>query len=48
MSQNYWDSGLCPSFGIKKLEHDISETGSVSILRLWEENTYSVGSLRKS
>jgi hypothetical protein len=27
-SQIYWGSGLCPSSGIKILEHDISETGS--------------------
>jgi hypothetical protein len=26
-----WSSSLCPE--IKKLEHDISETGSVSVLR---------------
>jgi hypothetical protein len=25
-------SGLCPSSEIKKLEHDVSETGSVSTL----------------
>jgi hypothetical protein len=29
--QNYLGSGLCSSFGIKKLEHDVSETGSVSV-----------------
>jgi hypothetical protein len=28
--QNYWGSGPCPSFGIKKPEQDVSETRSVS------------------
>jgi hypothetical protein len=28
-AQNYWGSGICPSSGIKTLEHDVSETGSV-------------------
>jgi hypothetical protein len=32
-TQNYWGSGLCPSSRIKKVEHDISEIGSVSALR---------------
>jgi hypothetical protein len=27
ITQNYWGSGLCPFSGIKKLEHDVSETG---------------------
>jgi hypothetical protein len=31
----------------KKEKHDVSETGSVSVLR-WGEDNYSVGSLRKS
>jgi hypothetical protein len=31
--QNRWVSGLCPFSGIKKLEHDVSETGSGSVLR---------------
>jgi hypothetical protein len=46
--QIYWGSGLCPSSGIKKLEHDIAETGSVSILRWSEEDDYSVGPLEKA
>jgi hypothetical protein len=29
---NSWGSGLCPSKGIKKLEHDILETGFISFL----------------
>jgi hypothetical protein len=32
--QDYWIFGLCPSSGIvKKEEHNVSETGSVSVLR---------------
>jgi hypothetical protein len=32
-TQNYWVLGLCPSSGIMKTrEHDVSETGSVSVL----------------
>jgi hypothetical protein len=48
-TQNYWVFGLCPSSGIVETrKHNVSETGSVSVLR-WEGiNTYSVGSLRKS
>jgi hypothetical protein len=32
-TQIYWRFGLCPSSLIKKLEYDVSETGSVSVLR---------------
>jgi hypothetical protein len=37
-SQNYWGFGLYPSSGFliitrKKYKHDVSETGSVSVLR---------------
>jgi hypothetical protein len=32
----------------KKLENSVLETGSISILRLREESTYSVEPLRKS
>jgi hypothetical protein len=48
-TQNCWLLGLCPSTGIlKKIrEHDVLETGSVSVLT-WRGDTYSVGSLRKS
>jgi hypothetical protein len=45
--QNDWGSGFRPSFLIKKLEHDVSITGSVSVLRRREEDVNSVGSLRK-
>jgi hypothetical protein len=32
--QNYWVFGLCPSTGILGTrKHDVSETGSVSVLR---------------
>jgi hypothetical protein len=33
--KNYWIFGLCPSFDILKetKEHNVSETGSVSVLR---------------
>jgi hypothetical protein len=34
LPQNYWVFGLCPSPGILKArKHNMSETGSVSILR---------------
>jgi hypothetical protein len=46
---NYWGSGLCPSSRILRTrKHNILETGSLSMLRRREEDTYSVGSLRKS
>jgi hypothetical protein len=34
-------SALCPSSGIKKLEHDFTETGSASGLKRREEDAYS-------
>jgi hypothetical protein len=41
--------GLCPSSDIlETIKHNVSETGSVSVLRWGGEDTYSVGSLRKS
>jgi hypothetical protein len=44
-TQNYWVSGLRPSSGILNTrKHNVSETGSVSILRWGEGDTYSVGS----
>jgi hypothetical protein len=46
-TQNYWCSGLCPSSGIKKIEHDFTETGPISVLRRREEDPYSVGPFRK-
>jgi hypothetical protein len=33
ITQNYWVSGLCPSSGIPNTRKNVSETGSVSILR---------------
>jgi hypothetical protein len=33
-TQNYWGFGLCPSSGIlEAIKHNISEIGSVSVLR---------------
>jgi hypothetical protein len=47
-SQNYWVSGLCPSFRILNTrKHNVSETASVSFWR-GEGYTYSVAFLRKS
>jgi hypothetical protein len=46
--ENYWVSGLCPSSGILNTRKHVSETGSVSVLRGREGDTYYVGSLRKS
>jgi hypothetical protein len=46
-TQDYWVFGLCPSSGILDTrKHDVSETGSVPVLR-WRrgEDTYSVGPL---
>jgi hypothetical protein len=48
-SQNYWVFGLSPSSGIPgNRKHDVSETGSISVLRYGGESTYSVGSLDKA
>jgi hypothetical protein len=34
MERNYWGFGLFPSFGIlENRKHDVSESGSVSVLR---------------
>jgi hypothetical protein len=39
LPRNYWIFGLCPSSGILKTkEHNVSATGSVSVLR-WEWET---------
>jgi hypothetical protein len=47
-AQNYWVFGHFQSSSIlENRKNEISETGSVSILR-WGEDTYSVGPLRKS
>jgi hypothetical protein len=48
-NHNYLVFGVSPSSGIVgKRKHDVSETGSVSVLRFGGEDTYSVGSLRQS
>jgi hypothetical protein len=39
--------GLCPSSNVSK-KHDVSETGSVFVLRQKVRGTCSVGSLRNS
>jgi hypothetical protein len=45
----YWVFGLFPSSSIlEKRKHDVSETGSVSVLRWRSEDTYLVWLLRKS
>jgi hypothetical protein len=47
-TQNYWIFGLRSSSGILETrKHNVSETGSVSILR-WVGRQYSVGSPRNS
>jgi hypothetical protein len=48
-TQNYWVFGLFSSSGILGTRrHDVSETGSVSVLRCGGEDTYSDGSLRQT
>jgi hypothetical protein len=48
-TQNCWVSGLRASSGIlNKGKHNVTETGSVSVLRRREGDIYTVGSLRKS
>jgi hypothetical protein len=48
-AQNHWVSKLCSSSEIVKMrKHNLLETGSVSIFRRREGDTYCVGSLRKS
>jgi hypothetical protein len=48
-TQDYWVFGLCPSSGIlEATKHNVSETGSVSILSWGMKGTYSTGSIRKS
>jgi hypothetical protein len=45
-AQNYEVSGLCPSSAIlNATKHNVSETEFVSVLRLGERDSYSVGSL---
>jgi hypothetical protein len=48
-TQNYWEFVLCPLSGIlKNMKHNVSETGSVSVLRRGDGDTYYVGFFRKS
>jgi hypothetical protein len=48
-TQNHWDSGLCPSSGILNTrKHNVSVSGSFSVLRWGKGDNYSVGSLRRS
>jgi hypothetical protein len=48
-TQNYWVYGFFPSSSIlENRKHDVSESGSVSVLTRGVEDTYSVGLLRKS
>jgi hypothetical protein len=47
-TQKYWGSGICQLSAILRTRKQILETGSLSVLREWEEDIYSVGSLRKS
>jgi hypothetical protein len=48
-TQGYWVSGICPSSGISFTgTQNGSETGSVSVFRWGEVDTYSVGSIKKN
>jgi hypothetical protein len=48
-TQNHWDCGLCPSSVILVTrKRNVSGTAYVSVLRLAEVDTYSVGSLRET
>jgi hypothetical protein len=48
-TENRWVAGLCPSPGILNTrKHNVSETGYVSVFRWGDQETCSVGSLRKS
>jgi hypothetical protein len=45
---DYWAFGLCPSSGIlKRKEHGISETGSVSVFRQERETPTLLGPLER-
>jgi hypothetical protein len=47
-TQNYWVCELHPSLvTVNTRKHNVSETGSVSVFRQVEGDTYSVGSLRE-
>jgi hypothetical protein len=48
-TQNYWIFGLCPSSGILETrKHNVSETGSVSVLRWREETPILLGPLERA
>jgi hypothetical protein len=48
ISQNYWVLGLCPSSGVLETrKHNVSETGSISILR-WEGERILLTKFRKN
>jgi hypothetical protein len=48
-TENYWVFELFPPSGIlENRKHDVSETGSVSVLRRGREETYLAEPLRKS
>jgi hypothetical protein len=48
-TQSHWVSGHCLTSGILNTsKHNVSGSGSVSIFRWGEGDTYSVGSLKKS
>jgi hypothetical protein len=47
-TRNYWVFGLCPSSGILKYrEHNVSETGSVSVLRSGGKTPTLLGPLER-
>jgi hypothetical protein len=48
-TQNYWVFGLFPSYGILgNRKHDVSETGSVSVLRCEGKTRTQLGPLDKA
>jgi hypothetical protein len=48
-TQNYWVFGLLHSSGILEIrKHDVSETGSVSILRREEKSPTQLGPLERA
>jgi hypothetical protein len=47
--QNYWVLGLCPSSGILETrKHNVSETGSVSVLRREGKTPTQLGHLERA
>jgi hypothetical protein len=48
-TQNYWVFGLCPSTDILETrKHNVSETGSVSVLRRGEGEITQVGAVERA